>query len=202
MHIIKNTTSAFVISCVLCVSTIYAALPPRPIADVSQIYTVDVDLSELYNTQTAYGEQSVMDDDIDEEETLSDAEKAKQYKNARMAFLFGQYKLAYKIWLPLAEDGYADAQATIGWMYHADKGVQKNLNRAYYWYQKAAVQGHLIAQNNIGVFHEQGLGSARKSTKEAAKWYQESAELGYSYAQYNLGMLYKDGRGVKKNKNE
>jgi len=52
------------------------------------------------------------------------------------------------------------------------------------------------------VFHEQGLGGARKSSKEAAKWYRESADLGYSYAQYNLGMLYKNGRGVKKDKNE
>jgi len=168
-------------------------LPPSPSSE---------DMDELYNTQTAYGETSVVDDDIDEEEKLSDEEMAEQYKNGRMAFLFGQYKLAYKIWLPLAEEGYADAQATIGWMYHADKGVKKSLNQAYYWYKKAAKQGHLIAQNNIGVFHEQGLGGARKSTTEAAKWYRESADLGYSYAQYNLGILYKNGRGVKKNKNE
>ncbi len=198
MHIIKHSGSAFIVFCLLGTPVAYGArnqqLPPPPIPSI--------DLSELYNTQTAYGEQAVADDDIDEEERLSAEEMAKHYKNARMAFLFGQYKVAYKIWLPLAEEGYADAQATIGWMYHADKGVKKNLNQAYYWYRKAAKQGHVIAQNNVGVFYEQGLGSIRKSTKKAAKWYRESAELGYSYAQYNLGMLYKNGLGVKKNKNE
>jgi len=197
MHIIKNTGSTIVFFCLFYVSCAFGAVDKQLPSTTSS-----EEIDELYNTQTEYGETSVVDDDIDEEEKLSDEEMAKQYKNARMAFLFGQYKLAYKIWLPLAEEGYADAQATIGWMYHADKGVKKNLNQAYYWYKKAAKQGHLIAQNNIGVFHEQGLGGARKSTREAAKWYRESADLGYSYAQYNLGMLYKDGRGVKKNKNE
>ncbi len=197
MHIIKYASPAIAVFCLLCVSAAHGGLDHKPLSP-----TVNNDLSELYNTQTTYGEQTIVDDDIDEEEKLSNEEMAKQYKNARMAFLFGQYKLAYKIWLPLAEDGYADAQATIGWMYHTDKGVKKNLDRAYYWYQKAAKQGHLIAQNNIGVFHEQGLGNARKSTVIAAIWYEKSAELGYPYAQYNLGMLYKDGRGVKKSKND
>ncbi|WP_455202415.1 tetratricopeptide repeat protein, partial [Kaarinaea lacus] len=112
-----------------------------------------------------------------------------QYSNGRMAFLFGQYKAAYDIWLPLAEDGYAKAQATIAWMYHTGKGVKKDLTAAFEWYEKAAKQNHPIAQNNVGVFYEQGL-SVGKSSSKAAKWYRESAEWGYPYAQYNLGTLY------------
>lgn len=124
-----------------------------------------------------------------------------EYKRGRMAFLFGQYDVAYKILLPLAEHGYAKAQATIGWMYHIGKGRKKDLGEAFKWYEKAAKQNHPVALNNIGVFYEQGL-YVGKSASKAARYYKESAEWGYSYAQYNLGMLYHEGRGVKKDPKE
>ncbi len=124
-----------------------------------------------------------------------------QYSNGRMAFLFGQYQAAYDIWLPLANKGYAKAQATLGWMYHTGKGVEKDMSKAFEWYEKAARQNHPIAQNNLGVFYEQGLSVGRSASK-AAKWYREAAEWGYPYAQYNLGTLYLEGRGVKKDNKE
>ena len=101
----------------------------------------------------AYGEDVIADSDLVEDLPLSPEEIEKQYRQARMAFLFGQYKLAYKLWFPLAENGYANAQATIGWMYHTGKGVKQSYKQAYYWYIRAAKQGHAIAQNNIGVFY-------------------------------------------------
>jgi len=124
-----------------------------------------------------------------------------EYKRGRMAFLFGQYETAYKILSPLANHGYAKAQATVGWMYHIGKGKKKDLAEAFKWYEKAAKQKHPVALNNIGVFYEQGL-YVGKSTKTAAKWYKEAAEWGYPYAQYNLGILYHEGRGVKKDPKE
>lgn len=119
-----------------------------------------------------------------------------QYANGRMAFLFGQYEVAFKAWLPLAELGYAKAQASLAWMYHTGNGVEKNLDKALELYRKAADQGHSIAQNNLGVFYEKGL-NVPKNEKTAAQWYRKAADVGYSYAQYNLGTLYAEGRGVK-----
>jgi hypothetical protein len=124
-----------------------------------------------------------------------------EYFQGRMAFLFGQYEMAYKIWAPLADHGYAKAQATLGWMYHTGKGVEKDLSQAYQWYEKAAKQNHPVAQNNLGVFYEQGL-FVGKSATSAAKWYREAAEWGYPFAQYNLGILYLEGRGLKKDEKE
>ena len=132
---------------------------------------------------------------------LEKALKEEKYSNGRMAFLFGQYQAAYDIWFPLADEGYAKAQATLGWMYHTGKGVEKDLDKAFKWYEKAAKQNHAIAQNNLGVFYEQGLGVG-KSSSNAARWYREAAEWGYPYAQYNLGTLYLEGRGVKKDDKE
>jgi len=121
----------------------------------------------------------------------------KEFKRGRMAFLFGEYDTASNILLPLANHGYAKAQAIVAWMYHIGKGRPKNLQKAYEWYLKAAKQDDPIAQNNLGVFYEQGL-VVKQNYDDAAKWYRESAEWGYRYAQYNLGMLYYAGRGVNK----
>ena len=144
---------------------------------------------------SGYTEIDEEDDGDDDELPLNVIED--RYETGRMAFLFGQYEVAYKAWLPLAETGYAKAQASIGWIFHTGNGVEKDLQTAAIWYRKAADQGHEIAQNNLGVFYEKGIaGSA--STKKAAIWYQMAADQGYSYAQYNLGMLYAEGRGVSK----
>lgn len=148
---------------------------------------------------TAYGEPLYLDNGPIN--FLSVAEMEAQYQRARMAFLFGNYEYAFKIWEPLAYMGYAKAQATLGWMFYTGKGVRRNLKRSLAWYKVAADNDHAIAQNNLGVFYEQGK-VVRKSYKRAAIWYKKAAEVGYSYAQYNLGVLYLNGRGVKENKNQ
>jgi hypothetical protein len=154
---------------------------------------------------TEYDEGYIADfalaDEAEQTEPEPEKDPQKEYTRGRMAFLFGQYEVAYKIWEPLAEKGYDKAQATLGWMYHTGKGVEKDFSKARQWYRKAADQNNVIAQNNLGVFYEQGLGTG-KSPRTAAKWYRESAEWGYSFAQYNLGMLYRQGLGVKQDQKE
>lgn len=147
-------------------------------------------------TLTPYGEEVIPDNDIRIEDPNA---KAERYKNGRMAFLFGQYDQALKIWEPLANEGYAKAQATLAWMYHTGKGLKKDYSRAFYWYKRAANQSHPVAINNLGVFYEQGLGIP-KNIRVAAEKYRDAAEWGYSFAQYNLGILYKNGQGVAKDK--
>lgn len=162
-----------------------------------------VDLFDDAGT-TGYGENTTEDRDLNftpqELEDFND-KRAKVYKRGRMAFLFGEYKYAYKLLKPLAFQGYAKAEATIGWMYHTGKGAKKDIKLARFWYEKAAAQNHPIALNNLGVFYEKGMG-VHKDLHKAFHWYKESAEWGYSYAQYNLGNMYKSGKGVAKNINK
>ena len=141
------------------------------------------------------------DDEEEEDEDLPDNEFQTRYENGRMAFLFGQFEIAYKAWWPLAHDGFAKAQAALAWMYHTGNGVKKNAPEAVKWYFKAATQGHVIAQNNFAVMHENGLG-VLIDKKVAAKWYRAAADAGYANAQYNLGRLYERGHGVQKDTNE
>jgi septal ring-binding cell division protein DamX len=136
------------------------------------------------------------DDDVLPENTIEE-----MYANGRMAFLFGQYKVAYKAWNPLAELGYAKAEAALAWMYYTGNGVNRDTNQAIKWYKKAAQQGNAIAQNNLGVMYENGQ-TGRIDEQTASSWYQDSADEGYAYAQYNLGRMYAEGRGVKQDLHE
>ena len=128
-------------------------------------------------------------------------ENAAIFARGRMAFLFGYHKIARELWVPLANDGYAKAQANVAWMYQTGKGLEKDLNKAVEWYLKAAKQDHNIAQNNLGVMYENGWGT-KKNLKRATYWYREAASTGYSYGQYNYGKMLLDGAGIDKNQNE
>jgi len=54
-------------------------------------------------------------------------------------------------------------------------------------FQKAADQGHAMAQNNLALMYALGLG-LDKNTIEAARWFQRSADQGDAGAQYHLGV--------------
>lgn len=155
--------------------------------------------ADLYEEEySPYADTDFCDDDTIDDDDLPENVIQTLYGNARMAFMFGQYKVAFKAWQPLAEDGYAKAQAALAWMYHTGNGVKKNMVTAASWYQKAAEQNHAIAQNNLAVMYENGTG-VQVNPKAAAFWYKESANSGYSFAQYNMGRAYSEGIGVKQN---
>jgi len=58
-----------------------------------------------------------------------------------------------------------------------------------------AEAGDALAQYNVGVLHEQGLGVPRDDA-QAMWWYLKSAAQGYGWAAYNLAGQFRDGRGV------
>lgn len=94
-----------------------------------------------------------------------------------------------------AEHGYALAQFSLGVIYEAGEGVQKNPEEAARWYEAAAKQGMGKAQFNLGILYEKGSGVPLNYEK-AAGWYKLAAERGVDRAQYNLGCMYREGRGV------
>lgn len=59
-------------------------------------------------------------------------------------------KAKYLQWMQKAADlGYAQAQYTLGHMYEQGNAVQRNLEQAMQWYEKAALQGHASAKSAI-----------------------------------------------------
>ena len=63
------------------------------------------------------------------------------------------------------------------------------------WLRKAAEQGHVNAQHNLGSMYAEGTGVPQGHV-EAVRWYREAAEQGHVDAQNNLGAMYAKGTGV------
>jgi TPR repeat protein len=67
--------------------------------------------------------------------------------------------------------------------------------RAFQLFTPLAEQGNPLAQHNLGVMYEQGLGTA-KNEATAYEWYKRAADQGNPQSAYNIGMMTLEGRGV------
>jgi len=79
-------------------------------------------------------------------------------EDAALALLRGDYATAERLFRPLADQGDAFAQSTLGVMYATGRGVTQNYGAAVNWYRKAADQGHAQGQAGLGVMYMTGQG--------------------------------------------
>jgi TPR repeat protein len=61
------------------------------------------------------------------------------------------------------------------------------MDKALFWYHKAARKGFSDAKLELGYYYENGIGVPRDETK-AVQWYQSAASDGNSNAQYLVGL--------------
>lgn len=75
---------------------------------------------------------------------------------------------------------------------YEDKG---DIDSAIFWYKKAAENGFIDSQINLGLLYEK-----QERLEEARKWYEIAANLGSGSGMYNLGLiLYKiDNKNINK----
>lgn len=123
--------------------------------------------------------------------------RADPLEDGKAAYLANDYARAYEILKPLAEQGDADAQITLGIMYDYGQGVAKDDAIATEWYRKAALHGIPTVQHNLGVKYFEGIG-IEKDYAEAARWWRMAAALGFAESQYSLGEMYAWGLGPAK----
>ena len=69
--------------------------------------------------------------------------------------------------------------------------------QARQWYEKAANQGHTLAQVNLASLCDYGRGGSQ-DFRMAVRWYLRAANQGNDLAQQRLGLLYERGDGVPK----
>jgi len=118
-----------------------------------------------------------------------------QYYIAQRYYAGQDYKSA-AVWLQrAAEQGLAEAQDKLGFMYYKGKGVRQNKVIAAKWYEKAAEKGFAPSQYDLGMMYAKGEGVAKDYCK-ASQWYQKAAEQGLTKAQFQLGLSYGLGNGV------
>jgi TPR repeat protein len=116
---------------------------------------------------------------------------------ANALFEEGEYKEALERYRILAQGGSVNAQLRIGWMYHAGRGVDQDLDEAYRWYQKAA-----DANSPAGQFYLGTLYRTQKQYQQAIEWVEKSALQGYPPAMYRLGKMYDWGEGIAADKDK
>ena len=100
----------------------------------------------------------------------------------------GDYTTALKYWRPLAEQGDAELQLTIGLIYEYGKGVPQSYAEAASWFRLAAEQGDARAQDNLGLMFEKGWG-VQQDYLQALMWFNLAAMQGYAKAQKGRDFL-------------
>ena len=88
-----------------------------------------------------------------------------------------------------AEQGLADAQLRLAFMYKDGEGVTANMDKALYWAEKAAMQGFDLAQTETGVLYSTVKGDSEK----AMYWLEKAAAQGEETAIEILELLKKQG---------
>ncbi|XP_033127504.1 sel1-repeat-containing protein YbeQ-like [Anneissia japonica] len=101
----------------------------------------------------------------------------------------GRINLAASYFHDGAKAGNSRAQFNLAVCYEYGRGVDSNCKKAAFWYKKAAVQGHAMAQYNYGIFHLLGSGKVKKDEEEAVHWLSKSADQGLCQAQSYLGSM-------------
>ena len=132
--------------------------------------------------------------------------KSAEQGNAAAEFALGQlYSRGWGVprdeadairWFQMANSVDSDGPPT-DWSLVEGYGMQKDPQKAAYWYQQAAGKGHAEAQFNLGRLYSSGTG-VKRDEEQAARWVSASATQGYAPALADLGARYASGNGVAK----
>lgn len=116
-------------------------------------------------------------------------------------FYYGQYQVAmdyaqaFKWYELAAEQGLAEAQFALAFMWEQGQGTCQDYPEAVKWYAAAAEQGYALAQNSLGDMYFYGHG-VKQDYSRAVKWYTAAAHNKLTLAQNNLGYMYEKGYGI------
>ena len=97
------------------------------------------------------------------------------------AFQQRDFETAFALLKPLADQGDADAEFKVGFMYVHGRGVARDFVEANRWLGLAADQGHAEAQYNLALSYAGGRGVA-EDIVQAHVWASLAAQQGYRAA--------------------
>jgi hypothetical protein len=103
------------------------------------------------------------------------------FKAGMDAYSRGDYATALREWRPLAEQGNASAQFSLGLSYENGDGVPRDYTKARQWYEKAAAQGDAKSQLYLGLQSVFGQGGP-VDLAQAHMWYSLAAGNGHAGA--------------------
>lgn len=90
----------------------------------------------------------------------------------------------------------AEVQNSIGILFDNGIMVKKDIEKAVYWFNRAAEQGDDLALSNLADILRKGSQGYPKDLKRAFELYKR---CGLPYAHYRVGEFYENGWGTEKN---
>ena len=117
------------------------------------------------------------------------------YENAMKAYKEGDYKTAYRLFKPMADQGYPEIQLFLGFLYSLrqimlpDPMEAGNLSS----FIQSIFIPSMMLPDPIEVWK---LYTGKLYRKEAVEWYRKAADQGGADIKYKLGYMFEDGKGV------
>lgn len=124
------------------------------------------------------------------------------FDKATKAYLLGQYEKARYEALIAASDGHPAAQMLLGQLYFNGEGVEKDLDHAMFWYNRAADNGFSDAQYRLGILYHDGSPEIEKNLDLAFIYLSQALESGHKDAIKKLEWLHKTELGIVVNLND
>ena len=96
--------------------------------------------------------------------------------------------------------GDAEAQNALGILHYKGNGMPQNYPEAAQWFMRAAEQGNVRAQFNLGVMWSRFCHPDSQPENpdfnfaKAEEWYRRAAQRKHAGAQNNLGLMYAEGK--------
>ncbi len=112
-------------------------------------------------------------------------------------FQAGHYESALKQYLTYANEGNAECQVFVGWLYERGIGIPRDQLTAGNWFKRAAENG-----SPQGAFYYARYILRYGDKKEAIPWFQKGANLGDVPSLFRLGYAYFHGVGVDSDHNK
>jgi hypothetical protein len=132
---------------------------------------------------------------------LSRPALADDIEDAIQSMRAGNFAEAYCILKPYAENGDAEAQYNIGWMYMNGYGLAMNDSLALEWWQRASAQGNTDASFSIAMLYSLGEGRVKKDMDKAIEYYLLAVKAGSEDASMIIrSMLARDDSSIQSRK--
>jgi len=119
-------------------------------------------------------------------------------EHAKSTYFNQKLNTASNLFLPLAQEGYAEAQYYLGLIYSTDSWQKKNYSLALTYLLSAADQNHAAAMWKIGQLYDSGKG-VRKDLLIAMDWYRKSQQAERDKLNYDARnwLVMNNGNKVK-----
>jgi hypothetical protein len=116
---------------------------------------------------------------------------------ALAAYQRHDFKTAFRLWHPLAEQGDAHAQANLAALYERGEGVARDYALAMVWYKKSADQGYVDGESGLAELYANAKGVPR-NYGQAYYWYMAAANQDDAKSEFDVGLMWETGQsGVR-----